>query len=118
MQRIMCKSKIHGAVVTEANLDYTGSITIDKVLMTAANMLAYEKVQVLNLNNGRRLETYVVPGKKSSGAICLNGAAARAGAEGDRLIIISYCILEEKDIPGFTPKLIFVDENNNIGREE
>lgn len=114
MQRIMCKSKIHGAVVTEANLEYTGSITIDKALMTAANMLAYEKVQVLNLNNGRRLETYVAPGGEGSGNICLNGAAARAGVMGDRLIIISYCILEEKDIPGFRPKLIFVDEKNKI----
>lgn len=118
MQRIMCKSKIHGAVVTEANLEYTGSITIDKSLMTAANMLTYERVQVLNLNNGRRLETYVALGEEDSGAICLNGAAARAGVAGDRLIIISYCILEEKDIPGFAPKLIFVDEKNKSRREK
>lgn len=118
MQRIMCKSKIHGAVVTGANLEYTGSITIDKALMTAANMLTYERVQVLNLNNGRRLETYVAPGEEGSGAICLNGAAARAGVAGDRLIIISYCILEEKDIPGFRPKLIFVDEKNKSRREK
>ncbi len=112
MQRIMCKSKIHGATVTEANLEYNGSITIDQALMNAANMLPYERVQVLNLNNGKRLETYVCPGKEDSRVICLNGAAARAGVVGDRLIIISYCLLEDKDIPGFSPKLIFVDEKN------
>jgi len=114
MHRIMCKSKIHGAIVTEANLAYSGSITIDKALMAAANILPYEKVQILNLNNGNRLETYVIQGEENKGTVCLNGATARTGMVGDRLIIISYCILEEKDIPGFTPKLIFVDKKNKM----
>lgn len=118
MQRIMCKSKIHGAVITDSNLEYPGSITVDKTLMAASNILPHEKVQVLNLNNGSRLETYVIPGEENTGTICLNGAAARSGMIGDRLIIISYCFLEEKDIPGFIPKLIFVDEKNKIRKKK
>ncbi len=114
MQRIMCKSKIHRVTVTESNLNYTGSITIDRTLMAAANILPYEKVQVVNVNNGFRFETYVIPGEEDSGAVCLNGGAARWGIVGDQLIIISYCILEEKDIPGFSPRLIFVDKNNKM----
>ena len=114
MHRIMCKSKIHGAVVTESNLDYPGSITIDRALMDASQILPYEKVQVLNLNNGTRLETYAIPAEENSRTICLNGAAARSGLVGDRLIIISYCILEEKDIPGFKPALIYMEKDNKI----
>lgn len=114
MQRVMCKSKIHNAIVTETNLEYTGSLSVDKVLMNAANLVPYERVQVLNLNNGQRWETYIVLAKENSGIISLNGAAARLGLVGDRLIIISYCLLEEKDIPGFTSKIIFVDEHNKM----
>lgn len=110
----LCKSKIHKAVVTEAVLDYEGSITIDEDLMKEANLLPYELVQVLNQNNGARFETYVLVGKAGSGIICLNGPAARLGEVGDILIIISYCILEEEDAKKHKPKLIFLDEKNRI----
>ena len=114
MVRTMCKSKIHRAVVTQANLKYTGSITIDRTLMKAADILPYERVQIGNINNGSRLETYVMPGKADSGTICLNGAAARWFEIGDEIIIISYCELEDKQARGFKPKLVFVDTKNKI----
>ena len=114
MFRILCKSKIHRATVTEANLDYMGSITISTELMEAANLCPYEKVQVVDIDNGARLETYVIPGERRPGEICLNGAAARLVQQGDRVIIISYCMIDEKEIKNFRPVVVFVDENNGI----
>ena len=110
----VCKSKIHKAVVTEAVLDYEGSITIDENLMKEANLLPYELVQVLNQNNGARFETYVLVGKPGSGTICLNGPAARLGEVGDVVLIIAYCMLEEEDARKHQPRLIFLDEKNKI----
>jgi len=116
------KSKIHRAVVTEANLNYVGSITIDEDLMDAADIMKNEKVQVVNNNNGNRFETYVIPGKRGSGMICLNGAAARLVQPGDIIIIISYGLFEKNEAKNFNPKIVFVDENNKIveikGEEE
>jgi aspartate 1-decarboxylase len=114
MLREMCKSKIHAATVTESNLNYTGSITIDKTLLQAVNILHYERVQVLNLNNGTRVETYVIEGEADSGTICLNGAAARWAIPGDRVIIISYCLLDDDKAKGWKPKIILVDKENKI----
>lgn len=112
MMRWMCKSKIHRATITEANLDYEGSITIDESLMEGADILPYEMVQVLNLNNGQRFETYAIPGPKGSGVICLNGAAARLGVVRDKVIIISTAMVEDSDVPSHTPKVVFVDDKN------
>lgn len=112
MYRTMMKSKIHKAVVTEANLQYVGSITIDITLMEAADILANEKVQVVNNNNGARLETYVIPGERNSGVICLNGAAARQVQVGDQVIIISYAVLSDEAAHQYTPKVVFVNDKN------
>ncbi len=112
--RFMCKSKIHMATVTEANLNYMGSITIDSALMEAADLLAYEKVHVLNCSNGARLETYVIAGPRGDGDICLNGAAARLVDPGDKVIIIGYGVFSEKELEGFKPRVIFVNEKNRI----
>jgi aspartate 1-decarboxylase len=114
MQRIMLKSKIHRATITEANLYYEGSLTIDRDLMKAADIVPYEKVSVVNINNGERFETYVIPGQAGSRTICLNGAAARKGAVGDRIIIISYININEEEISSHKPTMILVDENNFI----
>ncbi len=114
MLRTMCKGKIHRATVTQANLNYVGSITIDQDLLDAANIYPYEKVQVVNLNNGARLETYTIAGARGSGVICLNGAAARMTAEGDKVIIINYAQFTEEEIRALEPQLVFVDENNTI----
>ncbi|MBQ6268640.1 MAG: aspartate 1-decarboxylase [Bacteroidetes bacterium] len=116
MERIFLKSKIHRAVVTQTEIDYEGSITIDKGLMEAANILSFEKVSVVNINNGERFETYVMPGEKGSGMICLNGAAARKASINDRIIIMSYCNLSEQEIKNnmVNPTIVVVDENNNI----
>ena len=114
MYREMCKSKIHSATVTEANLNYTGSITIDKALLLEVDILHYEKVQVLNLNNGSRVETYVIEGEPDSGVICLNGAAARWAVPGDKVIIISYCLMEDIKAKDWKPKIVLVDKNNKI----
>jgi aspartate 1-decarboxylase len=117
----MLKSKIHRATVTEANLNYMGSITIDKNLMDAAGILPNEKVQIVNNNNGARLETYVIEGERGSGVICLNGAAARLVQKGDSVIIICYCIVNEEEAKNIKTKVVFVDENNKIkkiGNEE
>ncbi len=113
MYRTMMKSKIHKAIVTEANLQYVGSITIDVALMEAADLLINEKVQVVNNNNGARLETYVIPGERNSGVICLNGAAARQVQVGDQVIIISYAVLTDEEAHQYTPKVVFVDEKNH-----
>jgi aspartate 1-decarboxylase len=113
----ICKSKIHRATVTEANLDYEGSITIDKRLLDATNILPNEKVQVVNLNNGARFETYVFVGEEDSGTICLNGPAARLGQVRDLLIIISYCHLEFEEAKKLQPKVVYVDKENRILRK-
>ncbi len=110
----VCKSKIHQATVTEANLNYEGSITIDKKIMEQAGIVPYEKVQVVNLNNGERFDTYVIVGKANSGIICLNGPAARLGQKGDKVIIIAYAMMEESEAVGFVPKLIYVDGKNRV----
>ena len=114
MQRTMCKGKIHRATVTQANLNYVGSITIDVDLLEAADIYPYEKVQVVNINNGSRLETYTIAGARGSGVICLNGAAARHAAEGDIVIIISYGQYDEEEIRSLEPRLVFVDADNCI----
>lgn len=111
---MMCKSKIHAATVTEANLNYTGSITIDKGLMEKSEMLPYERVQIVNLNNGSRVETYVIEGKRGSGTICMNGAAARWAHKGDKVIIISYAVMETREAKVHKPIIIFVDGKNRI----
>jgi len=112
--RIVLKSKIHRARVTEVNLDYEGSVTIDKKLMEEADILPYEQVQVLNLNNGARFTTYTIEGDGGSGQICINGAAARLATRGDTVIILSYCHVEDDEARHFTPALVYVDAKNNI----
>ena len=117
MYRTMCKSKIHRATVTGADLNYVGSITIDPVLMEAADLLEYEQVAVVNVNNGARFETYVIPGEPGEGEICLNGAAARLAHPGDKVIIISYAQYNEAEMESYRPTFIFVDEQNGISRD-
>ena len=107
------KSKIHRLTVTEANLNYIGSITIDEDLMDAANVIANEKVSIVNNNNGERLETYVIPGKRGSGIICLNGAAARKAQPGDIIIIMAYAMMEMEEARTFKPAIIFPDSKTN-----
>ena len=107
------KSKIHRVTVTEANLNYIGSITIDEDLMDAANVIANEKVSIVNNNNGERLETYVIPGKRGSGIICLNGAAARKAQPGDIIIIMAYALMEMEEARTFKPAIIFPDTKTN-----
>ncbi len=115
MQIEVCKSKIHKVTVTEANLQYIGSITIDEDLMDAANLIENEKVQVVNINNGERLETYVIKGVRGNGTICLNGPAARKVAVGDVVIIISYALMDFEEAKSFKPSIIFPDiETNTI----
>ncbi|NPE49137.1 MULTISPECIES: aspartate 1-decarboxylase [Sphingobacterium] len=108
------KSKIHRVKVTQAELNYVGSITIDEDLMDAANIIANEKVQIVNNNNGARLETYVIPGQRGSGTICLNGAAARLVQVGDIIIIISYATMDFEEAKQFQPSLVFPDDNNHL----
>lgn len=108
----MMKSKIHKATVTEANLNYVGSITIDEALMEAVDILPNEKVQVVNNNNGARLETYVIPGARNSGVICLNGAAARHVQPGDIVIIMAYAMMSDDEAATLKPKVIIMDEHN------
>ncbi|TVY11650.1 aspartate 1-decarboxylase [Paenibacillus cremeus] len=114
MFRTMLKSKIHRATVTEANLNYVGSITIDQDLLDAVDMLPNEKVQIVNNNNGARLETYIIPGPRGSGVICLNGAAARLVQPGDVVIIISYVMLTEEEARKHTPQIAIMGENNKV----
>lgn len=114
MLRIMHKSKIHRATVTDANLNYVGSITIDEDLMVAADIFENEKVQVVNNNNGARFETYVIKGKKGSGVVCLNGAAARLAHPGDIVIIISYGFFDSAEAKNLKPIAVMVDEKNEI----
>lgn len=114
MFRTMLGGKIHRATVTEANLNYVGSITVDQDLLDAAGICVNEKVAIVNNNNGERLETYTIPGKRGSGVVCLNGAAARLVQKGDIVIIMSYVMLSEPEIAAHEPKVVLVDENNKI----
>ncbi len=114
MLKSMLNAKIHQATVTEANILYEGSLTVDEALLDATGIIPYEQVRVSNLNNGERFETYIIPGKRDSGVICLNGAAARKGIKGDRIIIFSYGYYTEDEIKDFSPKIIRLDENNRI----
>ena len=108
----MCKSKIHRATITDANLNYTGSLTVDSDLLRAADILPFEQVQVVNVSNGARFETYVIEGKAGSGEVCLNGAAARLGHPGDTVIIISYAFMEDSKAHCHTPVVVHVDPAN------
>ena len=114
MFRTMMKGKIHRARVTEANLNYVGSVTIDQAILEQVDILPNEKVQIVNNNNGARLETYVIPGEKGSGIICLNGAAARLVQKGDTVIIISYALVAEEELDSLKPKVAIMNENNEI----
>jgi len=109
----ICKGKIHRATITEANLNYEGSCTVDRALMDKAGMIPYQEVTIVNVNNGARFDTYLIEGKRDSGTICLNGAAARLGHPGDKVIIIAYGMVDEKEIPqNYVPMVVLVDEKN------
>ena len=110
----LLKSKIHRATVTQSELNYVGSITVDESLMEAAGLLEYEKVQIADVDNGARFETYVIAGEAGSGVICLNGAAARMSAAGDKIIIMSYAAMTVQEAKEYPPKVVFVDEKNRI----
>lgn len=114
MLRCMLRAKIHMATVTESNLAYEGSITIDESILEDAGILPFEQVMISNLNNGERFETYVIPGKRGSGEFCLNGPTARKGVVGDRIIIFSYGYFENGEIEAFRPRIILLDEKNRI----
>jgi len=114
MQIQVLKSKVHRAVITEANLNYVGSLTLDEDLMDAANLIENEKIQVVNVNNGERLETYIIKGKRGSGIVCLNGPAARKGAEGDIVIIISYALMDFEEAKTFKPFIVFPAAGNKL----
>lgn len=114
MRRIMLKSKIHNARVTETELTYAGSITIDKNILDASDLLPYERVQVVNINNGARFETYVIKGERGNGEICLNGPAARLGEPGDTIHILSFATMSEEEVKHFEPTIIVLGENNTI----
>ena len=116
MLNIMLKGKIHRATVKQAELDYVGSITVDEELMNAAGIYEYEKVQIVDINNGSRFETYVIAGDAGSGMICLNGAAARMVSVGDKIIIMCYAGMTSEEIKENPPKVVFVDEDNKIKR--
>jgi len=114
MLRTVFKSKLHRATVTQACLDYVGSITVDEDLMDAADIMINEKVQVVDINNGERLETYAIPGPRGSGIICLNGAAARLVQPGDKVIIITYAVVDDQEAKEWKPTVAFLDESNRI----
>jgi aspartate 1-decarboxylase len=114
MQIQILKSKIHRAVITEANLNYVGSLTLDEDLMDAANLIENEKIQVVNVNNGERLETYIIKGARGSGIVCLNGPAARKGAAGDVVIVISYALMDFEEAKKFKPTIVFPTEGNRL----
>lgn len=114
MNITMLKGKIHRATVTQAELDYVGSITVDSDLLEAAGILEYEKVQVVDINNGNRLETYTIAGERGSGVICLNGAAARCVCTGDKVIIMAYCNMAQEEAKSHKPRVVFVDGENKI----
>lgn len=114
MERRMMKSKIHRARVTESNLDYEGSITIDETLMEKANIIPYEQVDIYNVTNGERFTTYAIKGERNSGVICINGAAAHRGRKGDIIIIVTYANYSESELSAFKPAKVYVDELNRI----
>jgi aspartate 1-decarboxylase len=114
MLRIMCKSKIHRATVTDANLNYVGSLTLDRNLMQAAGMLPFEQVHLLNLSNGQRAETYIIEGEAGTGQVCVNGALARIAQKDDLVIIVSYALYDEKELGTYQPIIIQVDQTNHI----
>lgn len=118
MQRHMMKSKIHRATITSADLHYEGSLTVDQDLLDAADLVSYEEIQVVNINNGARFKTYVIPGSRGTGVVQLNGAAARLGMSGDLVILIAYASVPEADVAEFTPRVVFVDEHNRIVRPQ
>lgn len=117
MFRLMLRSKIHRATVTDANLEYEGSLTVDPVLLEAAGILPYELVHVSNLHNGERFETYVIPGKRGAGEMVLNGPTARRGVKGDKIIVFCYEYFNEEELRKFKPRIIVVDEKNRIAKE-
>lgn len=114
MQVSMLKSKIHRAVITQAELNYVGSVTIDEDLMDAAGLFEYEKVHIVNVNSGSRIETYVIAGDRGSGVICLNGAAARSGQKGDHVIIMAYASMTPEEVKAHRPRVVFVSDENKI----
>ena len=116
MMVTMLKGKIHRATVVQAELDYVGSITVDQDLLDAAGILEYEKVQIVDVNNGERFETYTISGERGSGLICLNGAAARCVHANDKIIIMAYCEVDTEEAKDHKPKVVFVDDNNKIER--
>jgi aspartate 1-decarboxylase len=116
MQRHLMKSKIHRATITSADLHYEGSLTVDEDLLDAADLVSYEEIHVVNVNNGARLTTYVIPGARASGVVQLNGAAARLGLPGDTVILISYGVFTAAEAERHTPRVVFVDEQNRIVR--
>jgi len=118
MLRLMLRSKIHRATVTDSNLEYEGSLTVDPLLLEAAGMLPYEQVRVSNLNNGERFETYLIPGKRGSGDMCLNGPTARKGAKGDKIIVFCYEYYNEQELKTFAPTIVLVNEHNVIVSRE
>lgn len=118
MQRLMCKGKIHRAIVTEANLDYVGSITIDSLLMKQANLYPYEMVQVTNMRNATRWKTYAIPAPPGSGKICLNGPPALLFQPGDQVIILSMALYDERELDNLSPAVVFVDSSNSITKVE
>lgn len=113
MQRIMCRAKIHRARITDTQLHYEGSITIDKDLMDAVGLLPYEKVEVLNINNGFRADTYVIEGRAGSGEVCINGALARWAQKDDLVIIVAFAVVDENELATFKPKIIHMDQDNH-----
>lgn len=117
MERRMMKSKIHRATVTESNLDYEGSITIDSALMEKADIIPYEQVDIYNVTNGERFSTYAIKGEPNSGVICINGAAAHKGRKGDIIIIVTYGTYEENELAAFKPRKVYVDGMNRIKPE-
>ena len=114
MFRLMLRSKIHRAIVTDADLEYEGSLTVDPLLLEAAGILPYEQVHVSNQNNGERFETYVIPGKRGSGEVVLNGPTARRGVKGDKIIVFCYEYFNEDELKTFRPKIVLVDESNRV----
>ena len=110
----LLKSKIHRATVTDANLDYIGSLTLDPILMQEANLNEYEKIHVLNITNGNRLVTYIIKGKRGSGEVCINGAAAHLVSKGDLVIVAAYCSVSEDEAKNFKPTIVHVDNKNNV----
>jgi aspartate 1-decarboxylase len=117
MLRTLCKSKIHGATITQTELSYEGSITLDPDLIEEADMLPWERVQIVNLNNGSRIETFIIPGEAGSGIVCLNGPAARSAVVGDVVHVISYAEMTEEEATGYKPIVVNLDENNHIRRK-